>query len=606
MADEDNKPTDEVVEETNTVEIESIVEEQDQDSTQENDQDTADEVSDDTTEDEELAGPGLLQRFIAQYKAHKKITIPATVILVLVIIFVVPLSRYTVLGLAIKKDVTITIIDSETDVPVSGVDISLNGKVAKTDGEGKAVVKGVRVGAATLKASKKYYKETAPEIVVGLSNKPQRHKLEATGRQVQIHVVNKITGESIADATVLAADTEASTDKNGESTIVLPADQASITATVKANGYNELKVQMSVRDTSVRANTFALVPKGSVYFLSKKTGTIDVVKTDLDGGNRQTALAGTGHEEDGNTILLASRDWKYLALLARREDDKPRLYLLETGSDKLTEIDSGNASFSLVGWSDHTFVYKVQRENVQPWQSKAAALKTYNADTKQLLTLDETNAEGNNINDYAGEILDSVYILRDTLIYTKRWQASYYSVYRLAGKRMGIHAVKADGSNKQTIKDFDVGNNGYITVSLSGPNEVYFGVYNAAEVFYEYENGKLRETKEFGSEAFSKPYPTFLVSPGGTYTFWYEQRDGKNTLLSGDADGKKGREIASLSEYVPYGWYSDAYALVSKNSSELFVMPAGGVGAKGQILKISDYHKPSVNFYGYGYGYGGL
>jgi hypothetical protein len=295
-----------------------------------------------------------------------------------------------------------------------------------------------------------------------------------------------------------------------------------------------------------------------------------------------------------------------LALQSRREDSKARLYLIDTSNDKLTEIDSGEASFTPIGWSGHSFVYTVLRLNVQAWQPKAAALKTYNAEALQLLTIDETNAEGNGLNDYANEVLSHVYILKDSLIYTKHWNASYYSVYRLAGKRMGIYSVKASGSGKQTVKDFDAGNSGYFDAKLASPNEIYFGVYNGTDVFYEYAKGTLAETKTFNRDSFNKFYPTYLVSPGGNATFWYEPRDGKNTLFTGNIEGENAKELASLSEYVPYGWYSDKYLLVSKNGSELYIQPAGGVGAKGQLLKISDYHKPNYSFYGYGYGYGGF
>lgn len=601
---EDEKPAEDVAEESNVVETEEpeVGEEpSEESSSDENTDDSSDE-----TDEEEPKGPNVFQKLWVKYKAKKQITVPATVAALLIILFAVPVTRYGILGVALKKDVQVTIIDSQTNVPVSGVDVSLRGKAAKTDGEGKATIKNVKVGSGELKATKKYYKDTTAKVLNGLNSKNMEFKLEATGRQVPVHIVNKITGENVAGATIKVADTEAQTDQNGETTLVLPASQAKMEAKITTDGYNEQTVQVTVNNPVIKDNTFSITPSGKMYFLSKKTGKIDVVKTDLDGGNRQTALAGTGNEEDGNTILLASRDWKYLALQSRREGDKPRLYLIDTSSDKLTEIDSGDAVFTPVGWSEHSFVYTVLRGNVQAWQPKAAALKTYNAETLQLLTIDETNAEGNGLEDYANEILTNVYILKDTLIYTKHWNASYYSVYRLAGKRMGIYSVKAAGTGKQTVKDFDAGNSGYFSAKLTEPNEVYYGVYNGSETFYEYEGGKLNETKTFNSDAFNKFYPTYLVSPSGNATFWYEPRDGKNTLFTGNIDGENGKELASLSEYVPYGWYSDKYLLVSKDGSELYIQPADGVGAKGQLLKVSDYHKPDYSFYGYGYGYGGF
>jgi hypothetical protein len=93
-----------------------------------------------------------------------------------------------------------------------------------------------------------------------------------------------------------------------------------------------------------------------------------------------------------------------------------------------------------------------------------------------------------------------------------------------------------------------------------------------------------------------------LLSPSSNQTFWTDQRDGKNTLFVGDNDAKNQKTIASLSGYNIYGWFTDNYLLVSKNSSELYVMPVAG----GTPLKITDYYKPAINYQGYGGGYGGL
>jgi hypothetical protein len=100
----------------------------------------------------------------------------------------------------------------------------------------------------------------------------------------------------------------------------------------------------------------------------------------------------------------------------------------------------------------------------------------------------------------------------------------------------------------------------------------------------------------------STPYPTYLLSPSSNQTFWTDQRDGKNTLFVGDNDAKNQKTIASLSGYNIYGWFTDNYLLVSKSSSELYVMPVAG----GTPLKITDYYKPAINYQGYGGGYGGL
>ena len=82
-----------------------------------------------------------------------------------------------------------------------------------------------------------------------------------------------------------------------------------------------------------------------------------------------------------------------------------------------------------------------------------------------------------------------------------------------------------------------------------------------------------------------------------------EPRDGKNTIFNGDSEGKNSKEIATLSEFIPYGWYTDDYVLVSKGGSELYVT---GSGFSTKPLKVTDYHKANFNSIGYGGGYGGF
>lgn len=592
---EDQKPDDEVVQETNvTLSDPPVTEEPEAPSADDED------VDEEFYDDEEPEGPSLLTRAWQWYVAHKKITLPLTAVIILIAVFAVPTTRYGVLGLVIKKNVQVLVVDNKTGVPVSEVEVRIRGKVAKTNGEGWASLEGVPVGSGAVQATKKYYSDNSKQVLVGLRTKPIELKVDATGRQVLVYVTNKITGSSISGVSIKAADTEVITDKNGEATLVLPADQQSAEATLQKEGFNEVKLPIKVTRPTIQDNRLDMVPVGSVYFLSKLSGKIDVVKTDLDGKNRNTVVEGTGNEEDGGTTLLASRDWKYLALHARRDTTKPKLYLIKTDSDELLEIDSGDATFSPIGWSDHNFVYTVQRHDMQPWQPKATALKTYKADALQLQTIDETGAEGSNYNDFVSESLTNVLLLKSGVTYTKNWYASPNSAYRLANKRMAIYIANPSTGNKQQLKDFNAGNNGYFHVSQVAADKAYFGVFGPVESFYEYSSGALNETRTFGAEALSSSYPNHLLSPSGNTVFWHEVRDGRNSFFIGSVEARNGKQIGHMAEYVPYGWYTDEYILVSKNGSELYVQPVSGTGNGGQLVKISDYHKPTYRFHGYG------
>lgn len=550
-----------------------------------------------------------LKRFFVAYWSKKKWTVPVTILALLLLLLAMPVTRYAILGLFIKGDVTITVVDSKTNAPVSSAAVSLQGSSFKTDANGKASGQ-AKLGSGTLEVSKQYYKTTEQPATVTLSKTKNDFKvsLAATGRQVPVTVTNKITGKPLAGAVLVVANTEAKTDKDGKAVVVLPTTVPTQKVKITLNGFNTQEATITVTDAVVPANKFAVVPPGKLYFLSNQTGKIDVVKTNLDGSDRQVVLAGTGKEDPNNTSLLASRDWKYLALLSRRSGANPGVYLINTSNDNLTTMDEGNADFSLVGWSADTFVFQVNRSGYSNWQSKAQALKSYNAATGKLTTIDETTAEGSSAYDYGFTNFTGIYILKNELVYAKNWYSSYYTNH-LAGKSVDLVSVRPDGSSKKTVKGFPIPSGvSYYSVNLSlyEPYGVYVQVPkadNAGNAYYEYEDGTLTTKSDITDETFSKPYPTYLVSPSDKATLWTDERDGKNVLFVGNEDGGQAKQVASLSEYLQYGWYTDEYILVSKDSSELYILPADGSTAP---QKIADYYKPPISYRGYGGGYGGF
>jgi hypothetical protein len=180
--------------------------------------------------------------------------------------------------------------------------------------------------------------------------------------------------------------------------------------------------------------------------------------------------------------------------------------------------------------------------------------------------------------------------------------------YDTAGKSDTIRTVQPNGQAKRDHQNFPAGSTGYFQAVHYEPGGIYFEAYNTADnknAYYVYQNQSVRPTT-IDPGAFNTTYPTYLISPNGERVLWTELRDGKNTLFTGDVAVKAKKPLAGLSTYAPYGWFSDNYLLVSRNSSELYVMPAEGLKANRQPLKITDYYKPAQTFAGYGHGYGGL
>lgn len=526
----------------------------------------------------------------------------AGILLILVVLFSVPATRYKILGLFIKKSVTVTVIDSKTSSPVSSAQVSLGNDSVKTNQDGKAELS-TGLGSHKLLVSKKYYTDLNTNYFVGFRASPaSRVKLVATGRLVPVKVINKITGKPLSGVQVYSEGTSAKTNSKGEAEVALPVKAATYQGRLVLKGYNTAQITIQVTDKSVKENSFGLTPAGQVYFLSNLNGSLDVVKSNLDGTGRKTVLEGTGHEEPSATSLLASRDWRYLVLKSRRDTGQAALYLIDTTTDKVTSFDNNNADFTLIGWYDHSFVYSLTKNNSQYWQTGRQIIKSYDADHLQLNQLDQTQAEGNEAG-YAYQNFSNFYILNGAVSYSTQW---YSYNYDAGGKNDTVRAIQPNGQNKKDYQTFPASSTGYIQASLYEPQAVYYGVYDNSTgktSYYEFENLAVKPASISQSEI-DQGYPTYLLSPSGNKTFWAELRDGKNSLFVGgpNADGKK--QTASLSSYAPYGWYGDSYVLVSKNSSELYVMSPAA--SSEPPLKITDYYKPAQTYQGYGYGYGGL
>ncbi|MBI2009510.1 hypothetical protein HYS84_03875 [Candidatus Saccharibacteria bacterium] len=561
------------------------------------------------------SGTSRSRRFLTWYGGHKKWSIPLSVLALLLALLAIPPSRYALAGLAIKKNFTIEIKDATTLAPVSGATVSSGTASAQTDGSGKANLR-LRVGHHSLTISKKYYQDSRAEVLVPIIlKKPVAPvKFQATGRQVKISVKNAVSKKDLANADIKILDISAKTDKDGKALVVLPAGAASQKATLSLAGFNTAEVTIKVSDSVIAENNLTLTPAGKVYFLSKQTGKIDLVKSNLDGAERETVLAGTGKEDNQNTVLLASRDWKYLALLSRRDSDLAKLYLIETGSDKVTAIDEGNATFDLIGWSDAHFVYRVNRRGYQPWQPKQSALKSYDAVAKRITLLDETDASGTGAQDSGGidasyENFSSIFIIGQRVMYTKSWYTVHADSSKLEDKSLGIYSINVTGSGgRSTHKSFGYmfDKSTYEQSYLNKPDQVYFQIVekDAEAKYYVYANNQASEKSsikdQFSDYLNGGQYNTYLQSPSGNVTFWNESRDGKNTLFVGDGQGANQKEIAKLSDYQTYGWYTEDYLLVSKDDSELYIFGKDGIKKDSEALKITDYHKPAVSYMGYG------
>ena len=170
-----------------------------------------------------------IKRFKGWYGSHKLWTIPLTIFLLIAVITLVPWTRYKVYGLFVKHDFTVQVLDSETNTPVSGADVSMQLKTVETDGSGKAILRDMKIGPHSMLIHKAYYKDDMRDATVPLikQKNPLVIKLMATGRQAKVTVTNTITKALLANVTIKAAGATFKTGKDGTATVVVPVGASS-------------------------------------------------------------------------------------------------------------------------------------------------------------------------------------------------------------------------------------------------------------------------------------------------------------------------------------------------------------------------------------------
>lgn len=524
------------------------------------------------------------QRFKTWYGAHKKWSIPASFLVILVILSAIPWTRYNIAGLVLKKDFTVQVMDSTANTPVSGAVASVGGISSTTDGSGKVTLHGVKVGPRSVSISKEYYQTKSTKLVVPILGQKTVPSvaLIATGRQVKINITNIITKKALVNVGIELAGTNAKTDDSGSALLVVPVGSTTQKAKLSLDGYNDADVTVEVSNSAIKENNFKLTPTGKVYFLSNRNGKLDVMKANLDGSDTKIVVPGTGSERLSDSFILQSANGKYVALVIKRKPSDPtaQLYVLAAADDKLLQTDSGNALFQLYDWVGDKLIYTVQRQDLPVWQQGASKIKAYDAATGATTLLDQT-AGSDAIVD-ANEYYSELMVTANSVIYGKVWQGDG----DFSTKHNSLQTIDVTGKNHQVLATYSVNDSVYF--ARYSPDSLYIWqlVTNSdSDKYFQYSADGSVKAANITNDQFYQGQYTYYFSPSGQKTFWTINRDGKNSLIVGNNSGESNSTIASLSGYDAYGWYSDQYLLVSKNSSELYIMDANG----GTPVKITDY-----------------
>ena len=541
---------------------------------------------------------------------HKLAAVFILIFFAAVLVIVVPSFRGGVGSLFVKHDMSFKLVETSTGSVIEDADVLFGGKQYKSDSTGVVVIKNVAIGKNTLNISKPFYEPVNTSIVIS----PFGHIVQRTfnmlakGEIARLTVKNKISGQVIQGAVVRVGNNgQVHTNSKGIAYLVLPKDTKS--AEAKITGLNILDATITLFNANdSTTNIASVIPKGKVFVLKKSNGIIDVVSSNLDGSDSKTVVAGTGKEIVADTQLIMSSGGEYVALKSRRDDElNAKLFVFNSSKNTMNLIDQEQASFIPVGWIGTKFIYTVYKKDVALWSPAKQIIRSYDAVSKLTINIDTTNGEGTSAIDFANESLESVYLISGNIVYTKKWQSSYYYGARLMNKRMSVVSADPEGLKINVIREWQAGYNAYLKSAQSSPVKlnIYIELDGVVISYYTFQDNQVTEQEKVAVAGFTdkNKFPVFYSNQSNISTVWAVKQNSKSSIYLANKKGDGALQIAATSGYDVVGWYDDDYILIENIlSSQIFVMSKQGIGSGIVPVKVGDYFKPLQDYRQFGYG----
>jgi hypothetical protein len=538
---------------------------------------------------------GLTKQELRRYIAEKWVFLSIVGIILTPLIVLGIFYRYSLAGIFYKQKYFIALYDSQTNQPIINASVVLNGQATTTNDKGLAEIR-TNVGHKILTLSSKNYQTSSSQVLVDMTaHSFHDFKLQPTGQEVTLTVANEINKSPIKGAVVSADGIQGATNSSGKAILDLPKNSPSISATIKAKGFDSSTVTVSTSSGSVATSQFTLLPVGEILYLANNGNIVSVDKVNLDGSKTQVVLAGVPGETEANTGLIPSNDQAYGALLTVRQNNQQGLYVLNTNSGQLETVNSGfQTSFYVVGWtSNDILIYADYLTSYHPWQYDDSQLMAYNPVTNKTTQLDDAGGLGVDAAAYATDAYASINILgNNNILFTKTWTGS--SNQYIGKNQDAVYEVASNGKYyKQlaTLTGEDYSNKVTVVQVAANQVDVAFDSNNSSykNAYYTYIGQTLTKTTNSTvvNNINSPPDSSdFDISASGSLAAWTQLLGAGNAFYVGPNSYAAGKEVALLDpSYTLYGWYGDSYLLVIQNN-ELYIIPATGVNNVSNLIKL--------------------
>lgn len=430
------------------------------------------------------------------------------VLLGLVVAATFPASRYFLLNNAgVRSSASIVVLDESSGQPLKNVLVSSQGQSALTDQEGRAILRHLKLGRTSMRIEKRAFAHSERSFVLGWGSNPLGDtSLSPIGSQYVFKVSDLLSGKPLAKVEAASGDASALSNAEGEIRLTMDVDDdVRFEVVLTANDLRPETVRLSANDQQV--HKVAMVASRKHVFISKRSGTYDVYKVDVDGKNESLVLAGTGHERN-DMILIPHPKKELAALVSTRDNIRNRdgyplstLTLIDVANNKTTKV-SQSERIQIIDWGGDRIIF------VKIVSGTSAA----NPNRHRLLSYDVGSG-------HTDELASSNFF-NDVMVVGSRIYYAPSSAYSSA--RANFYRVNADGSDRQTLLNEEVWNvfrSGYDRLTVATGNK-----------WYEY-NVATGSTVHLPGEPADLESKIYADNPAHSLSLWVDKRDGKGVLI---------------------------------------------------------------------------
>ncbi len=459
---------------------------------------------------------------------------------------VVPTSRYFILNtFGVRSAASMTVLDEATKQPLKNVLLTIDNQSAKTDEEGNVRLENLKLGSSELTISKPAFAEIRKKHVFGWGSNPLgEFYLKAVGSQHKFTLVDFLSKQPISKATATSGEATARSNEKGEITLTVPqSENEKVEVQIKADGYRSENQTVTVSADPKTVN-IEMVPARKHAFITKRSGTYDVYKADVDGRNEEKVLSGTGSERTDSMALSIHPSKPLAALISTRDYNRTingspvsTLTLINL-SDNSTKTVAQSERLQMVDWVGDRLVYVKIGEGEKADSTTRHRLMSYDVES------------GDNKELASSNYFNAVVAAKNVVYYTP-------ASFNVNGA-VGLFKIGANGENKKTIHDKEVWSlfrTAYDTISAS-----------IGQDWFEVNLSNDAVTVSSAAPATQKSR-IYVERPGSSQSLWVDDRDGKGVLLDYDTQAKSEKVLQQKSGLKYPVYWLDATHVIYRVSS---------------------------------------